>query len=190
MAPQLRFNHVLVFDRKVHMATISNTLWIAYFIVVGVRGVLGTCRYIVTVDPQQRVDSGTFLAGAFFQGVAGSVLIMALNHQRIFRTDAEVRSVQSDVPRRSLAERGSGEDTFRDQIIETPVKVLLCWFLSGPGAHVPWLTHWLAQRYQLLSLEGLAILLLIVYIVLLFCQVNMSPKVVLSVGHSCSALSK
>jgi hypothetical protein len=90
----LRFNSVSVFEQTVHAPVVSNARWMAYFAAVCTHGLLNGCRYLLTIAHASVPDTLLFLTANMADGLAASLLLLALNHQRVFRGHATGVSLQ------------------------------------------------------------------------------------------------
>lgn len=83
---QLRYNSIMVFNRRVRPSPISNTFWLAFFFCNALRACLGILRYVYTVGRDDGFDSAVFILEAIAQGLTKMWLSLTLNYQRRFRS--------------------------------------------------------------------------------------------------------
>eukprot|EP01113_Clastostelium_recurvatum_P025835 TRINITY_DN3104_c0_g1_i1.p1 TRINITY_DN3104_c0_g1~~TRINITY_DN3104_c0_g1_i1.p1 ORF type:complete len:310 (+),score=51.41 TRINITY_DN3104_c0_g1_i1:153-1082(+) len=83
-----KYNSVTVFNKKIRTQSISNTMWIVYFITLCLRSVTNTVRYAMDRRSEAQIDWIFFLASLILHGITAFALSLALNHQRKYRSSA------------------------------------------------------------------------------------------------------
>lgn len=89
-----KYNSVKVFNKKIRTQNISNTLWIIYYISVGVRTCLNAAMYGITTH-NSRVHGLLFEASIILAGINAFTLCLSLNHQRKYRSSAPPNPAQA-----------------------------------------------------------------------------------------------
>ena len=91
-----RYNSVKVFHEKIRKESISNTAWLWFFILVGIRGVFNTLNFALEED-EHNASSDLFIASLFTHAFVGLLLTLALDHQRLYRSPGgTVLEIQPD----------------------------------------------------------------------------------------------
>jgi len=87
----IRYNSVLVFNRRIRTRSISNTLWVFLYGIVALRTAMCAVRYSVNDYSfvHSNYYSGFLIAELVLHTLYAFVLSLALNHQRRFRSSAQ-----------------------------------------------------------------------------------------------------
>jgi len=91
-----KYNSVDVFNKKIRTQTISNTLWILYYMTLGLRGACNTVRYAMDKTQEQRIEAIFFIASLTLHGFTALALSLALNHQRRYRSSSQQQSTHRE----------------------------------------------------------------------------------------------
>jgi len=84
-----KYNSVKVFNRKIRTQNISNTLWIVYYLTIGLRASSGAVLYgLYPPDEGWLVHGIFFIAGIILSAINAFTLCLSLNHQRRYRSSA------------------------------------------------------------------------------------------------------
>eukprot|EP00026_Physarum_polycephalum_P011500 Phypoly_transcript_11730.p1 GENE.Phypoly_transcript_11730~~Phypoly_transcript_11730.p1 ORF type:complete len:339 (+),score=38.53 Phypoly_transcript_11730:81-1019(+) len=85
-----KYNSVKVFNKKIRTQNISNTLWIIYYISMGIRTCLNATMYGITanIKDAHTVHGMLFYASIIVGGITAFTLCLSLNHQRKYRSSA------------------------------------------------------------------------------------------------------
>jgi len=83
-----KYNSVKVFNKKIRTQNISNTLWIIYYVSMGVRTCLNAAMYGITAHLSPRFHGLLFEASIILAGINAFTLCLSLNHQRKYRSSA------------------------------------------------------------------------------------------------------
>ncbi|EFA84002.1 hypothetical protein PPL_03075 [Heterostelium album PN500] len=83
-----KYNSVAVFHKKIRTQTISNTIWILYYLTLGLRGSANTIRYAMQKDKEEDIERVFFVASLTLNGFTALTLTLALNHQRKYRSSS------------------------------------------------------------------------------------------------------
>ncbi|KAN0040160.1 hypothetical protein ACTA71_012050 [Dictyostelium dimigraforme] len=84
-----KYNSVDVFNKKIRTQTISNTLWIVYYLSLGLRGASNTIRYAMDKAKEEHIEEVFFIASLTLHGFTALALSLALNHQRRYRSTSQ-----------------------------------------------------------------------------------------------------
>ncbi|EGC36483.1 hypothetical protein DICPUDRAFT_151033 [Dictyostelium purpureum] len=93
-----KYNSVDVFNKKIRTQTISNTLWIVYYLALGLRGASNTIRYAMDKTQEQQVEEVFFIASLTLHGFTALALSLALNHQRRYRSTSQQNTHREHEP--------------------------------------------------------------------------------------------
>lgn len=84
-----RYNSVKVFNKKIRTQNISNTLWIIYYVSIGIRACVAAALYGITHRTElPQVHGMLFDAVIILCGINAFTLCLSLNHQRKYRSSA------------------------------------------------------------------------------------------------------
>lgn len=84
-----KYNSVKVFNRKIRTQNISNTMWIIYYLTVGLRTAAGAVLYGLPNPAQNKILHSIFFdAGLILSAINAFTLCLSLNHQRRYRSSA------------------------------------------------------------------------------------------------------
>lgn len=83
-----KYNSVKVFNKKIRTQNISNTLWILYYISMGVRACINAALYGIKFSYNQKLHGLLFDASMILSGINAFTLCLSLNHQRKYRSSA------------------------------------------------------------------------------------------------------
>jgi len=84
-----KYNSVKVFNKKIRTQNISNTLWILYYISVGIRTCINAAMYGIAANIKDSTVHGMlFVASVIIGGINAFTLCLSLNHQRKYRSSA------------------------------------------------------------------------------------------------------
>lgn len=81
-----RYNSVRVWNKKIRPPSISNTLWVIFYLCIFCRAILDGVRYGVPNEDIKSQSLALATASFAFHGLTTTVLSLALNHQRRFRS--------------------------------------------------------------------------------------------------------
>eukprot|EP00042_Codosiga_hollandica_P030701 m.179726 g.179726 ORF g.179726 m.179726 type:complete len:308 (-) comp53425_c0_seq20:1485-2408(-) len=87
-----RFNSVAIFTRSVRTSTISNIMWLYFFLAICVHGLVACVRYVASVVQQRdsqnanQVDKSLFTLQTLTETAASLLLCYALFHQYMHRS--------------------------------------------------------------------------------------------------------
>jgi hypothetical protein len=92
-----KYNAVRVFDHKIRTPSISNTLWIMFYLFVFLGSLLNALRFaLLGVSTVLCVDRWFEAISLTFHGLSTLALSMALNHQRRFRSSNAVPEEEAE----------------------------------------------------------------------------------------------
>ncbi|GAM20664.1 hypothetical protein SAMD00019534_038390 [Acytostelium subglobosum LB1] len=89
-----KYNSVAVFHKKIRTQTISNTIWILYYLVLGLRGASNTVRFAMNRNKEEEAEKIFFIASLTLSGFTALTLALALNHQRKYRSSSSQKQQQ------------------------------------------------------------------------------------------------
>jgi len=84
----LKYNSVKVFNRKIRTQNISNTMWIVYYLTMGLRASAGAVLYGVPMEHNKFIHGFFFISGLILSAINAFTLCLSLNHQRRYRSSA------------------------------------------------------------------------------------------------------
>lgn len=82
-----KYNSVKVFNRKIRTQNISNTMWIVYYLTMGLRASAAAVLYGVP-DDNKFLHGFFFISGLILSAINAFTLCLSLNHQRRYRSSA------------------------------------------------------------------------------------------------------
>jgi len=84
-----KYNSVKVFNKKIRTQNISNTMWIIYYLTVGLRACVGAVLYgLNDPDGQPEVHHALFYTTLALSALNAFALCLSLNHQKRYRSSA------------------------------------------------------------------------------------------------------
>jgi len=98
-----RYNSVKVFNRKIRTKSISNTLWILFFLTVGLRNAIDAVLFSVQNLTESTKDILS-LQIYVFHGIGCLTLCLALNHQRKYRSSVPPENLNKNSYKRKETE--------------------------------------------------------------------------------------
>jgi hypothetical protein len=86
-----KYNSVRVFNKKIRTNEISNTLWILFYLFIGIRSVFDSVRYgLDVVNDNSNENSGLFMSSLVTDSLATLFLTLSLHHQLKYRSPAKI----------------------------------------------------------------------------------------------------
>ncbi|KYQ92332.1 hypothetical protein DLAC_06296 [Tieghemostelium lacteum] len=86
------YNSFTVFNKKMRTQTISNTLWILYYLTLGLRASSNTIRFSMDREKEIQIEKIFFIASLTLHGFTALTLSLSLNHQRRYRSTTSTQS--------------------------------------------------------------------------------------------------
>lgn len=85
------YNSVRVFNKKIRTNEISNTLWIMFYLFLGLRSIFDAVRYGMDVvgDMESNVNLGLYFSSLVTDAIIFLFLALSLNHQLRYRSTAK-----------------------------------------------------------------------------------------------------
>jgi len=127
-----KYNSVKIFNRNIRTQNISNTMWVIYYLTVGLRASCGAVMYgINRPQPDQSKHSETihellFVAACILSSINAFTLSLSLNHQRRFRSSAPPTPPPQQTPGGATTKEGDPlivkSDVLRKSV--TPAEVI------------------------------------------------------------------
>eukprot|EP01132_Coremiostelium_polycephalum_P006252 gene6252-7785_t len=91
-----KYNSVKVFNKKIRTQNISNTIWILYYLTLGLRGASNTIRYSLPKQTEEQIERIFFIASLTLHGFTALTLSLALNHQRKYRSSSSQQTTHKE----------------------------------------------------------------------------------------------
>lgn len=80
-----RYNHVLVFHRRIHTTLVSNTWWMLFMLSIALESAVGSARIILGM-PRKTADESLFYTQMLLHGISATVLCVAIDYQHRYRS--------------------------------------------------------------------------------------------------------
>jgi len=91
-----QYNSVRVFNKKIRTNEISNTLWILFFVFIGIRSIFDAVRYgLDVVNDDSDKNSGLFMSSLVSDSLATLFLTLSLYHQLKYRSPVKLMGGQT-----------------------------------------------------------------------------------------------
>jgi len=172
----IKYNFVMVFNKKIRTENISNNLWIIYYSALCLRSIFETLRYSLYNNDSRKDLSGSyevlesifFLGTLLLHGIAVFCLCLSLNHQRKFRTVHAVGNGGKPNPQNN---KGGASATKDDQESngagdQRPE------FVLRPNEKDPLIAKYSWVKKNCSGMELIFIILLIIYFTFLYLEVS------------------
>lgn len=106
-----KYNSINILNLKIRIAAISNTWWIIYFVLAGLRSLLNCIRYSLGSSLE-----GFFLADWMLGTVEVLILCFGLNYQRKYRSSAQIND---EIDKYSQSETRNKRYSLRQGVFRT-----------------------------------------------------------------------
>jgi len=108
----IKYNSVRVFNKKIRTNEISNTLWLLFYLFLGIRCVLDAVRYGLNVvnDLESTVNMGLYFSSLVLDGVIFLFLTLSLNHQLRHRSSPKPPPQQRQGSTKSPGKNRNAQD--------------------------------------------------------------------------------
>eukprot|EP00041_Stephanoeca_diplocostata_P018507 m.387706 g.387706 ORF g.387706 m.387706 type:complete len:355 (-) comp21035_c0_seq6:183-1247(-) len=80
-----RYNHVLVFHRRIHTTLVSNTWWMIFMLSLAMESVIASVRILLGM-PMETADESLFYAQMIVHGFSATALCVAVDYQHRYRS--------------------------------------------------------------------------------------------------------